>query len=64
MVKDTQKYWAKLFCNHLLSQGTNPHMFDTSDKVNVFCKKIELWTTQKLEIFTSLNEFSIIFGEF
>ncbi|GFU60882.1 zinc finger MYM-type protein 6 [Trichonephila clavipes] len=36
--------FEKLNVLNLQLQGSNVHMFDTSDKINAFCRKLELWS--------------------
>ncbi|GFU07334.1 SCAN domain-containing protein 3 [Trichonephila clavipes] len=52
--------FEKLNILNLQLQGSNVHMFDTSDKMNAFCRKLELWSrtlTQKnLEMFENADK--------
>ncbi|GFU75415.1 zinc finger BED domain-containing protein 5 [Trichonephila clavipes] len=52
--------FEKLNILNLQLQGSNVHMFDTSDKINAFCRKIQLWSRnlkqKNLEMFENANK--------
>ncbi|GFT99770.1 zinc finger BED domain-containing protein 5 [Trichonephila clavipes] len=52
--------FEKLNILNLQLQGSNVHMFDTSDKINAFCRKLELWSRnlkqKNLEIFENADK--------
>ncbi|GFV09835.1 zinc finger BED domain-containing protein 5 [Trichonephila clavipes] len=52
--------FEKLNILNLQLQGSNVHMFDTSDKINAFCRKLELWSRnlkqKNLEMFENADK--------
>lgn len=52
--------FEKLNNLNLQLQGANTHILDTSDKVNAFCRKLELWSRnlkqENLTMFANLND--------
>ncbi|GFT47637.1 SCAN domain-containing protein 3 [Trichonephila clavipes] len=53
--------FEKLNILNLQLQGSNVHMFDTSDKIDAFCRKLELWSRnlkqkKKLEMFENADK--------
>lgn len=52
--------FEKLNTLNLQLQGANTHMLDTSDKVNAFCRKLELWSRnlnkKNVEMFANVDE--------
>ncbi|XP_035207173.1 zinc finger BED domain-containing protein 5-like [Stegodyphus dumicola] len=52
--------FEKLNNLNLQLQGANTHILDTSDKVNAFCMKLELWSRnskqENLTMFANLND--------
>lgn len=53
--------FEKLNILNLQLQGANTHILDTSDKVNAFCRKLELWSRnlkqKNLEMFANVDEY-------
>lgn len=53
--------FEKLNILNLQLQGKNTHILEMRDKVNAFCRKLELWNTnvkkKNLGMFTNVNEF-------
>ncbi|CAH1962093.1 unnamed protein product [Acanthoscelides obtectus] len=53
--------FGKLNILNLQLQGVNTHILDTNDKVNAFCRKLELWSRnlkpKNLEMFANADEF-------
>ncbi|GFX34718.1 SCAN domain-containing protein 3 [Trichonephila clavipes] len=52
--------FEKLNILNLQLQASNVHMFDTSDKINAFCRKLELWSRnlkqKNLEMFENADK--------
>lgn len=57
--------FEKLNNLNLQLQGANIHMLDTSDKVNAFCRKLELWSRnlkqKNLTMFANVNDCTKIY---
>lgn len=57
--------FEKLNILNLQLQGANTHILDTSDNVNAFCRKLELWSRnvkqKNLEMFANVDECVKIF---